>query len=401
MIDLLAEAPEQDADDAVTIDALQREIRFEAVSFRYAPHGPMVLQDVSLAIRAGETVAFVGPTGAGKSSIVNLLPRLYGPASGRITWDAIDLERASLASLRSQIALVPQDALLLATTVYENIRFGLEGVSEADVRRAAELARAHDFIVALPEGYDTVVGELGAGLSGGQRQRLALARALLRDPSVLIIDEATSALDAITQRAVQPGLSCRMHIGMPPRTVIKIAHRLETVADADAIFVLDGGQLVEHGRHEDLVARGGLYAQLVADQVGALVDTSGPSQGQLKRWLARLSPFAELSPESLDRLTQALIRCEARAGEEIYAQESPSDVLFVVGRGRVDVLTADDDDEPHLVNAVVPGQVLGVNSFSREAAHSTSARAASDAVIFKLTRPVYDALVRPVASRQD
>jgi subfamily B ATP-binding cassette protein MsbA len=393
VIELLAEVPEQDAEDAVTIDALQRGIGFEAVCFRYTPHGPMVLQDVSLEIRAGDTVAFVGPTGAGKSSVVNLLPRLHNPSSGQITWDGIDLQRASLASLRGQLALVPQDALLLATTVYENIRFGLEGVSEADVRRAAELAQAHSFIVSLPDGYDTVVGERGAGLSGGQRQRLALARALLRDPSVLILDEATSALDAITQRGVQLGLSQRMYPGLPPRTVVKIAHRLETVADADAIFVLDGGRLVEHGRHEELVARGGLYAQLVADQVGALVDTSGPSQGQLRRWLARLSPFAELSPAALDALTRALIRCEMRAGEEIYAQGSLSDALFLVGRGRVDVLTADDDGEPRLVNAVVPGQVLGVASFSRHAAHATSARAASDTVIFKLTRSTYDALM--------
>ena len=237
---------------------------------------------------------------------MNLLPRLYSPTRGRITWDGVDMQDASLRSLRRQIALVPQDALLLGTTVYENIRFGLDGVSEADVRHAAELARAHEFIVNLADGYDTAVGERGAGLSGGQRQRLALARALLRDPSVLIIDEATSALDATTQRAVQLGLSQRLRGNQPPRTIVKIAHRLETVADADVIFVLDNGRLVEHGRHGELVAVGGLYAQLVADQIGTLADAVVPSRAQVIRWLAVLSPFADLPPGALAEMSHLL-----------------------------------------------------------------------------------------------
>ena len=354
-----------------------------------------MLHDVTFSIRAGETVAFVGPTGAGKSSIVNLLPRLYSPNAGRITWDGIDLRKASLRSLRRQIALVPQDALLLATTVYDNIRFGLDGASEDDVRRVAELAQAHDFIVNLPDGYDTQIGERGAGLSGGQRQRIALARALLRDPSVLIVDEATSALDSTTQRAVQLGLSRRLHEGRHPRTIVKIAHRLETVADADLIFVLDGGKLVEQGSHGELMAQGGLYAQLVADQVAALADAVGPSTAQLVRWLARLSPFAELPAGALIGLAQLLIRTERHPGEVIYTQGSGPDALYLVGRGRVDVLRVDDDGEERIVNTVVPGQVLGLTSFSRQTPRSTSARAASDAVTFTLPRVAYEAIVGP------
>ena len=395
---LLAEEPERDAEHAVDVEALRQEVCFEDVSFSYTPDGPTVLHDISLTIRAGTTVAFVGPTGAGKSSIVNLLPRLYAPNNGRVTWDGVSLHEASLVSLRRQIALVPQDAMLLAATVYENIRFGLDNVSEADVRRAAELAQADAFIAALPEGYDTVLGERGAGLSGGQRQRVALARALLRDPSVLIVDEATSSLDATTQRAVELGLSQRLAEGLPARTIVRIAHRLETVADADVIYVLDGGRLVEQGRHEELVARGGLYAQLVADQVGGLADVPGPSASQLVRWLSRRSPFAELPEEMLASVPSLLSRVEPRAGELIYLRGSPSDALFVVGRGRVEVLSEDDDGEARVVNTVTPGHLIGLSSFSGHTPHSTSARAASDAVVFKLTRAAYDALVGEKAS---
>jgi ABC-type multidrug transport system fused ATPase/permease subunit len=393
VVELLTEPPEPDAEDVVEVGPLEHEIRFENVSFGYTADGPIVLHDLGLRIRAGETVAFVGPTGAGKSSIVNLLPRLYNPNGGRITWDGVDIRNASLHALRRQIALVPQDALLLATTVYDNIRFGLDRASEDDVRRAAELAQAHDFIVTLPDGYDTQIGERGAGLSGGQRQRIALARALLRDPSVLIIDEATSALDATTQRAVQLGLARRLHEDRPPRTIVKIAHRLETVADADAIFVLDRGRLVEEGRHGELMAGGGLYAQLVADQVGALADAVGPSRAQLVRWLARLSPFAELPAEALTDLAQLLIRTERQPGEEIYLRGTAPDALYLVGRGRVEVLTVDDDGEERIVNTVVPGQVLGLTSFSRRTPRTTSARAASDVVVFELPRAIYEATV--------
>jgi ABC-type multidrug transport system fused ATPase/permease subunit len=398
--ELLAEPTEADLPDAQELGPLRQAIQFADVTFGYSPTSRPVLHNLNLTIRSGLTVAFVGPTGAGKSSIVNLLPRLYAPASGTITWDGLDIQRASLHSLRRQIALVPQDAILLATTVYENIRFGLEHASEADVRRAAELALADGFITALPDGYDTNVGERGAGLSGGQRQRIALARALLRDPSVLILDEATSALDSTTQRAVQEGLTVPLHPGGPPRTVIKIAHRLETVADADLIFVLEDGWLVQQGSHDELIEAGGLYAQLVTDQVGTLSDTLRPSVAQVIRWLARLAPFAELSPDGLSRLARLLVRRELQAGEELFAAESASDELFLVGRGRVAVVRTDADGTDHLVAMLGPGELLGWTSFSRQQPHTRAARTASETVVFKLTRQAYEtALAEDAESR--
>jgi ABC-type multidrug transport system fused ATPase/permease subunit len=262
---LLRERTEDDTADGVERGPLAEKISFEGVSLSFPDDRP-VLSGLSLDIPAGATVAFVGPTGGGKSSIVQLLPRLFDPTGGRITWDGIDIRHATRASLRQRVVLVGQDAVLLSASVYDNVRLGMNGVGDADVERAARLARAHHFVERLPDGYDTIVGQRGHALSGGQQQRVALARALLRKPSVLILDEATSALDAITQRQVDETLRSELR----DTTIIKIAHRLETVADADIIFVLDGGRLVERGTHAELLAIGGLYRRLFDDQTRTL-----------------------------------------------------------------------------------------------------------------------------------
>ncbi len=234
-------------------------IGFDRVTFHY-PSRPDVaaLNDVSLSVAPGETVALVGPSGAGKSTVIQLLQRFYDPRSGEITIDGVPLTAMRRADFRRAIALVPQDPVIFADTARENIRFGRPGASDAEVETAARAAAAHDFLAALPEGYDSQVGERGVMLSGGQKQRIAIARAILRDAPILLLDEATSALDAESERAVQAAVERLSQ----DRTTLIIAHRLATVKKADRILVFEGGRIVAEGSHDELVRQEGLYARL-------------------------------------------------------------------------------------------------------------------------------------------
>ena len=235
------------------------EISFENVSFTYParPDAP-ALHGIDLRVAPGETVALVGPSGAGKSTILQLLMRFYDPQSGRITLDGVALPEMARDDFRRALALVPQDPVIFAASARENIRFGRPEASDAEVEAAAQAAAAHDFVAALPQGYDTWLGERGVMLSGGQKQRIAIARAILRDAPVLLLDEATSALDAESERAVQHAVE-RLAEG---RSVLVVAHRLATVKRADRIVVFDQGRIVAQGKHDALVAEGGLYARL-------------------------------------------------------------------------------------------------------------------------------------------
>lgn len=249
--------------DPAPLPAARGALRFEQVVFHYPTRvDAAALDGLSLSVEAGERLALVGPSGAGKTTVFQLLLRFYDPAAGRVEVDGVDIRRADPAEVRARFALVPQDPVIFAASVADNIRYGKPDADPAEVRAAAEAAAALDFIEALPQGFETNLGERGVLLSGGQRQRIAIARALLRDPAVLLLDEATSALDAESERLVQGALD-RLMAG---RTSITIAHRLATVQKADRIVVMDAGRIVAQGRHEQLMREEGLYARLAALQ---------------------------------------------------------------------------------------------------------------------------------------
>ena len=262
LFEVLDEPTEAQSDSGTrVVKALERELSFEGVGFAYG--GTPVLSEVTFTAKRGEVIALVGASGAGKSTLVDLIPRFIEPTAGRITLDGVSLAEITLPSLRQLTGIVSQDTVLFNDTVRANIAYGAESkYTQAQVESAARAANAHEFIVALPEGYDTVLGERGTRLSGGQRQRLAIARALLTDPPILILDEATSALDTESERLVQEALD-RLLAG---RTTFMIAHRLSTIVHATQILVMDGGRILERGTHDELLARGGAYSRLLALQ---------------------------------------------------------------------------------------------------------------------------------------
>ncbi len=242
---------------AEALPPVRGEVVFDDVTFAYE-EGKEALSHVSFSAAPGQMIAFVGPSGAGKSTIANLIPRFYDVSAGAIRIDGHDVRDVTMESLRAQIGIVPQETMLFSATVRENIRYGRLNATEEEILQAAKDANAHEFIMALPEGYDTKIGERGLNLSGGQRQRIAIARAILKDPRILILDEATSALDTESEKVVQAALD-RLMVG---RTSFVIAHRLSTVFGADHIYVIEGGRIHEHGTHEALLAAGGLYSNL-------------------------------------------------------------------------------------------------------------------------------------------
>ncbi len=267
LVELLqSKDPVSDAASATLPAKSEGAIRFDNVSFRY-PARPTItaLEGVSLDVKPGETVALVGASGAGKTTIFQLLQRFYDPDAGSVVVDDVDITDTTRKDLRERLALVPQDPVIFATSARENIRFGRPGATDAEVEEAARAAAAHDFITALPEGYDSFVGERGVMLSGGQKQRIAIARAILRDAPILLLDEATSALDAESERAVQQAVAALSK----DRTTLVIAHRLATVKQADRIVVMEGGRIVAEGPHDQLVAEDGLYARLARLQFTA------------------------------------------------------------------------------------------------------------------------------------
>jgi len=263
-----------DKPDAITLPNVSGTVKFENVTFRYFGGGDPVLKEVSFEALPGQTIALLGATGSGKTSIINLLPRFYDPTEGRITIDDHDLRDVTLDSLRSRIGIVLQETTLFAGTIRDNIAFGKSDANDEEIISAAKAAAAHDFIMSFPEGYNTPVGERGATLSGGQKQRVAIARALLLNPRILILDDSTSSVDVATEAVIQTALDKLMK----GRTSFVIAQRISTVMNADQILVLDKGEIVARGKHADLMEDSPIYAEIYNSQLMAEHHEAAPMQ---------------------------------------------------------------------------------------------------------------------------
>jgi ATP-binding cassette subfamily B protein len=256
------DSPVKEKAGAIDLKEIQGEVRFEGVSFNYDSTGN-ILKDVSFTVYPGQTVALVGGSGSGKSTIVSLIPRFYDPQKGRITIDGIDIREVKLNSLRKMVGIVQQDIFLFSTTIKENIAYGSENASMEDIIAAAKIAELHDFIQSLPDKYDTVVGERGVTLSGGERQRIAIARTILHNPRILIFDDSTSSVDAETELSIRRALKAITR----NRTTFIITHRLPVIKNADIILVLQDGYLVEQGNHHELMRKNGIYRRLFESQL--------------------------------------------------------------------------------------------------------------------------------------
>ncbi|MCC7366905.1 MAG: cyclic nucleotide-binding domain-containing protein [Chloroflexi bacterium] len=382
---------EVDPPDAVALQPLRDSVKLENAGYAQTK-GKSILKGVNVEIKAGSKIAFVGPTGAGKAALMQLLPRVADPTEGKIIWDGVDLGSATRESVRKQIIVLPQDTFILNMTLYENILVGKPAATNHEVVEAARAANIHEWISGLPGGYDTIVGDRDTGVSTPNRQRIAAARALLRgDASLLLMEDAFSALDAAEQRKIEHAL--RGPDGR--RTVIKVAQRLGTVTDADEIIVMDAGEVVERGTHDDLLERGTLYVQLIKDELGEAA-VSGARQAV--RRLSKLEPFSSLPPEVLEETARLLLYAERAPGEVLCRQGSVGDELFIIGRGDVEIVVADDDGNERIVSTLGEGDYVGEISFLRRTPRTATVRAQTNVEVHILRRLDFDQLLERLGS---
>jgi ATP-binding cassette, subfamily B, bacterial len=380
--ELLAEAPRV-ADPAVPepLPRLARSIAFEDVSFGYQP-GKLDLQSVRFEIQHGWSVAFVGRSGSGKSTVFNLLTRFYDPVSGAVTLDGVDLRRAKQSDLREQTGVVFQDSFLFDATVRENVRAGRADATDAEVEAAARAAELHTFMEEMPLGYDTPVGEGGGRLSGGQRQRLALARALIRDPRLLLLDEATSALDGATEAAVLRTIAAVAK----GRTVVSVTHRLPSVTQADRIFVMDAGRLVEQGRHEELLKKDGVYAALWRKQQGFDVSPDGAHAAVRTERLRQIALLRDLDETTLGDVARRFVAERAPAQRAVVREGEAGDRFYLLVRGRVEVVKRDAAGESRTIAVLESGDHFGEIALLRDVPRTATVRTLTPCLFLTLHR---------------
>ena len=377
--ELLKEKPGiEDVPGAVELAPLRKALELQNVRFSYTGERPH-LDCVSLSIPRGASVAFVGPSGSGKSTVLNLLLRFYDPDGGGVLFDGTDLRQAKQISLRALTSVVFQESVLFNTTVRENIRLGNPGASDSEIEAAARAAEIHDFIASLPQGYDTVCGERGSRFSGGQRQRIAIARAMLRDPSILVLDEATSALDPATESALNATFE-RLAQG---RTVISVTHRLSTVAKMDRIFVMDRGKLAEAGTHPELLARKGVYARLWNKQSGVHVEADTGRASVDKVLLAGIPLLSSASEATLAELTEWFATEHFDGGREIFRQGDAGDKLYIIAHGTVEVIR---EDSKQLLAKLSDGDYFGEMALLSDEPRNATVRTIGPCVCLSLQR---------------
>ena len=378
-----------DLPNAGTLPRLSREIQFDGVTFGYTP-AQLNLNKVNFTIRAGESVAFVGPSGSGKSTVLTILTRFYEPDAGAVAFDGHDVRAASQDSLRGQLGIVIQESILCNTTIRENIRVGKPDATDAEVEAAARTAEIHDIIMAMPEGYDTSVGERGGRLSGGQRQRIAIARALLRDPRVLVLDEATSALDAGTEASINKTLE-RVAKG---RTVVSVTHRLAAIVNVDRIFVMERGQLVEQGKHDELLGLGGVYSRLWEKQQGFIIAEGG---GQARVEASRLQSIPmlqSLDNETLKSLADLFITERCPANRDVFREGDPGDKFYIVARGTLTVWVNTIASGPKQIRTMDDGDHFGEIALMADTARTATVRTSTDCIFLTLARDPFLKLLK-------
>lgn len=376
-----------EASDAIDIPVLRKEIRFEGVSYGYS-RGRTVLQDLNLLIAAGSSMAIVGASGSGKSTLIKLITRIIDPVQGSISFDGVDIRRASVASLRRNTGHVLQENHIIRGSIAENLRFAKHDASQAQIEDAAQNAEIHDFIMSLPQGYETLLDDRGSLLSGGQRQRIAIARALIVDPAVLFLDEPTSMLDPITESVINRTIA-QLTVG---RTVILATHRLASARSMDKIVMLDAGKMVEMGNHEELMALNGIYRSMWDKQHGFTMNAEGFARISPER-LQRIPLFSKLRLEVLGELAEQFNTESFEPGATIIREGAKGEKFYITVRGSLEVLKKDDQGTDRQLRILQDGDHFGEIALLQWVPRTATVRTLSNTQCLSLSRERFTRLV--------